>query len=290
MPVNRVSVPEVKLPKISGLELIETKVGFGLAPVFAPDTRVYRFVSVGRILSPDAPPPFNECFRGKECWFIAHWFSFAEDDVKRLDVVSLLDPECTEAEARAEFEDQARSFGDPEDVTALLKCIEPDVRVQSYRDAKLKERDLIEARLEVLKRTTPKTVALFFEALQAPDSARREALMEEAVAAYLAENAARWTEEEVKAWQERNPFGCLWMEEFVACLRKPARALDRVNFELALNWIRRAYDQMTAEQLAEAVFDATGERLSSAAIKKRRERLGLTTDRPPGPPPTESGQ
>jgi hypothetical protein len=40
-------------------------------------------------------------------------------------------------------------------------------------------------------------------------------------------------------------------------------------------------------ELAAAIRRATGKHLSGGTVKKRRERLGLTTKRPPGPTPKE---
>jgi hypothetical protein len=65
--------------------------------------------------------------------------------------------------------------------------------------------------------------------------------------------------------------------------QEPGKALDPINHELALNWIRRGYNLLTEEELSDAILVMTGQRLTPGAIKKRRERLGLTTKRLPGP-------
>lgn len=44
-----------------------------------------------------------------------------------------------------------------------------------------------------------------------------------------------------------------------------------------------SYYALTAEELKDAVLKETKQLLSVEAIKKRRERLGLTTTRAPGP-------
>jgi hypothetical protein len=81
------------------------------------------------------------------------------------------------------------------------------------------------------------------------------------------------------------------MCEFGEVMREPRRMLDPVNHELALNWLRRKYNRMTAEVLADSIFKriwrwvVPGFKITADFIKKRRERLGLTTKRPPGPPP-----
>jgi hypothetical protein len=57
-----------------------------------------------------------------------------------------------------------------------------------------------------------------------------------------------------------------------------------VNYELALNWLRAKYNEMSEKELSLSFFQKLLIWLTPAAIKKRRERLGLTTKRPPGPP------
>jgi hypothetical protein len=43
------------------------------------------------------------------------------------------------------------------------------------------------------------------------------------------------------------------------------------------------YNLLTAEKLSDAILVMTGQRLTPDTLKKRRERLGLTTKRKPGP-------
>jgi len=84
------------------------------------------------------------------------------------------------------------------------------------------------------------------------------------------------------------------MCEFGEVMREPRRTLDPVNHELALNWLRLQYNRMTAKVLAESIFQrifrwlAPGFKMTADFIKTRRVRLGLTTKRPPGPPPRAS--
>lgn len=57
---------------------------------------------------------------------------------------------------------------------------------------------------------------------------------------------------------------------------------------VAFNWLRQKYNLLTAEELSDAMLVMVGQRLTPETLKKRRERLGLTTKRPPGPPPKSS--
>jgi hypothetical protein len=85
------------------------------------------------------------------------------------------------------------------------------------------------------------------------------------------------------AWQRSNPIGTEWITEFTKTLHRPKRKLNPVDHSLALHWLRKGYNLLTEKELSRAVYKVTGKRLTPAAIKKRRERLGLTTKRPTGP-------
>lgn len=122
----------------------------------------------------------------------------------------------------------------------------------------------------------------------ADDSRTRQNSERKAVDAYFAELAHDWTEDEVLAWQRNNPVGTEWMCEFARVFEEPERRVDDINYELAFNWLRRKYNLLTAEELSDKILIATGQRMMPGALKKRRERLGLTTKRPTGPPPKES--
>jgi hypothetical protein len=100
----------------------------------------------------------------------------------------------------------------------------------------------------------------------------------------FAELAHYFTEDEVLAWQRSNPVGTGWMCEFGEVMREPRRTIDSVNHELALNWLRQRYNQMSAKELSVSIFKRILRWLTPDAIKKRRERLGLTTKRKPGSP------
>ena len=79
--------------------------------------------------------------------------------------------------------------------------------------------------------------------------------------------------------------GTSWMCEFARVIQEPKREVDDINYELAFNWLRRKYNLLTAEELSDSILVATLQRLMPGALKKRRERLGLTTKRQPGPRP-----
>ena len=106
-----------------------------------------------------------------------------------------------------------------------------------------------------------------------------------AVQSYFAELAKYWTGDQVVAWQRNNPLESEWICEFAKVVKNPKRVIDPINHELALNWLRKNYNLLTAEELAESVAQRCLRLLTPEAIKKRRERLRLTTKRPPGPPP-----
>ena len=131
----------------------------------------------------------------------------------------------------------------------------------------------------------PKTVRLIQQVDAAEDAEKQRKLEREAVDAYFAELAPAWTHDEVLAWQRSNPIGTEWMCEFARVFEEPERRIDEINYELAFNWLRRKYNLLTAEELSDSILVATGQRLMPGTLKKRRERLGLTTDRDPGPRP-----
>jgi hypothetical protein len=112
----------------------------------------------------------------------------------------------------------------------------------------------------------------------------------EAVSSYFAELAHYFTNDEILAWQRSNPIGTSWMREHAEVFDKPRKTIDPVNHELAFNWLREKYNQQTEKELSVSIFKRILQWLTPAAIKKRRDRLGLTTKRPTGPPPKSDGQ
>jgi hypothetical protein len=116
------------------------------------------------------------------------------------------------------------------------------------------------------------------------DPVKRNFVEREAVQSYLAELAHYLTEDEILAWQRSNPVGTGWMCEFGEVMREPRRTISRVNHELALNWLREKYNELSATALSHSIFERILIWLTPGAIKKRRERLGLTTKCKPGSP------
>ena len=163
---------------------------------------------------------------------------------------------------------------------------DPDINatVHSYSDQKTDEtREMYQARLKAMAGMQPKTVALMQQAKEAKDEAGRQKREREAVHAFFAELAPYWTEDMVMGWQRNNPVGSAFLCEFGRVMEAPERELDLINHELALNWLRRGYNLMTENELSEAIFKATGQRVKPNTLKKKRAKLGLGTKRPFGP-------
>jgi len=117
------------------------------------------------------------------------------------------------------------------------------------------------------------------------DPNKRIRIEREAVQAFFAELAHHWTEDLILDWQKNNPVGSQWICEFARVAQQPKCELDPINHELVLNWIHRGYNLLTEGELSDIIQKSTGQRLKPGSLKKRRERLGLTTKRPPGPRP-----
>ena len=152
------------------------------------------------------------------------------------------------------------------------------------------EREARGARFKVLKTVCPRTAELTEEAECSVDPETRRRLEAESLEAFFAENAPGWPAWIFKAWQHLNPIGLEWMKWLYVWSSKQRRRpkeVNEVDYELAFNWMWKGYYSLTAEELAQEVFKQTKQLLSPEAIKKRRERLGLTTQRPPGPPSKE---
>jgi hypothetical protein len=164
----------------------------------------------------------------------------------------------------------------PEDRSAII---------HNYSDQKTPETmELYQARLRALAGVQPKTAALIWQSDQTGDEAQRRKLEREAVEAYFAEMGTYWPNDLVKGWQRHNPVGVKWLEEFVKLLTAPERILDPVNHEIVLNWLRRGYNLMTENELAKAIYSATGLDVKPNTVKKKRAALGLQA-RSPGPRP-----
>jgi len=285
----------MKIPKIVGVELVEWKHGFGFTPIMAPGTKTYRAVSLGRMkmdakmIGTDAPGIIKRVFGKQKCYVVVFWYSFAQDDdaadlIYEFHVV--LTPETTEAEAWQQFYGDAEFWLNEEKIKELEKLVEPPIKRMSFPKGDVDREDLYKARLKVLSPVSPRTVEIFSQSITATDPAERDRLQLEAVQAYLADTVKTWSNEEFKDWQKSNPIDKKWVPDTADSLKSPVMAVDPVNFELALNWIARRYNEMKPDELAEIIYKVTGERLTPVAIRKRHYRgLGLMTKRKAGAKP-----
>ena len=293
------------VPPFAGVTLVEYRDRIELTPVYW-----YReILGLGRFKAPKVGPQpgdvmypfFNAVMGDKEIWVVAQWRRFEDGREEAINLI-YLDPEATETDARKEFESLDSFLNmSKKELVGLDRCFEVpgedrDYVESRFLDAKLGPpnsksidvHDLYQARLKVMAGMQPKTVALIRQSDAVKDPKEREKFEREAVEAYFAEMAHSWTEDQVKEWQQSNPIGTEWMCEFARVMQEPEREIEPINYELALNWLRRKYNLMTAEELSDNILIRTGQRMMPGTLKKRRERLGLTSKRPPGPPPIES--
>lgn len=313
---NDMSQPSGKpiyIPPFSGVRLIECRDHFQLVAVPAVRTLYgYGKIKASKAtIDPDDPnsePIWSDLGPEEEVWAVMQWFEY-EDGRQDPGHINFMRPECTEEEVRQSME-RMRCLGETtrESTLGMLECYDATEEdhqfvednfpnYQTEPDPKATEAyDVYHARLKVMSELQPKTVTLIKIANVTKDPVKRQFVEREAVQSYFAELAHYFTEAEVLAWQRTNPVGTGWMCEFGEVMGKPRRQLDPINHELALNWLRKKYNEMTAKQLSESVWRrvwrwlSPGFRLTADFIKKRRERLGLTTKRPPGPPPRSCGQ
>jgi len=302
----------IYIPPYSGVRLVECRDHFELVPV--PEVRTV--FGYGKIKArearidkndPKSEPVWDDLNPEEEVWAVMQWYVYS-DGHQESGSINYLRPECSEEQVKNSLERMIRSETmSREELLNLTTCFlatdedfdciddkhpnyqfEPDpIRTDEY--------DVYHARLKVMAELQPKTVELIKIANSIKDPAERNYVELEAVQSYFAEIAHYLTEDEVLAWQKSNLVGTGWMCEFAAVMSNPRRQLDPVNHELALNWLRSKYNELTAKQLSNFIFRrvwqwlAPGFRLTADFIKKRRERLGLTTKRSPGPPPTSTG-
>jgi hypothetical protein len=289
------------IPPYSGVRLLECRDHIQFAPV--PAVRV--FFGYGKIKASKVTcesedgktePFWDDLGPDEDAWAVVQWYRF-EDGHEEQGSISYLRPTCTEEDVRKsmkrmeDFESMTRQ--QLLVMTHLFEATEEDYQYiedkcpnyQSPPDPNsTDEHDVYQARLKVLAGLQPKTVELIKIANATKDPEKRQRVEREAVQSYFAELAHYWTEDEVLAWQRSNPVGTGWMCEFGSVMHEPRRTIDTVNHELALNWLRRNYNLMTAEALSFSIFQRIFRWLTPAALKKRRERLGLTSKRPTGPP------
>ena len=303
----------IYIPPYSGVRLIEYRDRLQLVPVPAVRT-VYGYGKIKACLAltdsadPNSEPVWDNLGPDDEVWAVMQWFEY-EDGFKEQGDICYIRPEVAEEDVRKRMEQMERfSNTTREELLALTECYqatEDDYQYiednypnyQSEPDPKnTDEYDVYHARLKVMGELQPKTVELMKIANATKDPAQREYVEREAVQALYAEWAHYFTEDEVLAWQKSNPVGTGWMCEFAAVMNKPRRQLDPINHELALNWLRQQYNQLTSQELCDSVFKrvwrwlAPGFRITADFIKKRRERLGLTSRRPSGPRPNSERQ
>jgi hypothetical protein len=289
------------IPPFAGVRLVEYRDRIELTPIYW-----YReFVGMGRFKANEVGPqpgddmhPFFKAIMGdNEIWVIVSWRRYEDGREEDMNI-SYLDPEATEAEARKVFARSIRflrmSKKALEDLSQCFRASEDDLGYVENRFPNVEhapdpqstdEYDLYQARLKVLAGMQPNTVALLKQADATKDPQKREKIEREAVQAFFAEVATYWTDDLLMAWQRNNPVGSKWLCEFARVIEEPERQLDPINHELALNWLRRGYNLLTENELSDAILIATGQRVMPGTLKKKRERLGLTTKRKPGPRP-----
>ena len=305
--MSQSSGKQIYIPPYSGVRLIECQDHFQLVPVPA----VRPMYGYGKVKAskatcdpddPNSEPFWCDLAPDDEVWVAMQWYRF-EDGREVQGTISFLRPECTEEQARKSMESMEGFYAmTREDLLELTQCFdatEDDLayiednypNYQTEPDSSDTDNyDVYHARLKVMSELQPKTVALLKIADCTKDPEKRKFAEREAVQSFFAELAAHYfTEEEILAWQRSNPVGTGWMCEFGEVMREPRRTIDPVNHELALNWLREKYNLLTAAELSESIFQRVLrwlklDRLTPDAIKKRRERLGLTTKRKPGSP------
>jgi hypothetical protein len=294
----------IYIPPFANVRLIECRDYIALTPIpsyrefFAYGKKKAKDVKV----DPDDPNSeqfWDDCTEDEEVWAVMQWTRF-EDGHEEQGSISHL-RRASEDDAKAAMKRMSDFYSmSKDDLLALSKCFnatEDDLayiesRYPNYQSppanpGAIDEADLYSARLKVLAGLHPKTVGLIKQADETKDPQQRQILERQAVAAYYAELAHHWTEDEVLAWQRSNPIGTQWMCEFARVFQEPELEVNPINYELAFNWLRKKYNLLTEEELSDAILIRTGQRLMPGTLKKRRERLGLTTKRQPGPRPNE---
>lgn len=296
----------IYIPPFSGVRLIECRDHFQLVPV--PEVRMV--FGYGKIKArsatvdpqdPNSEQLWSDLAPESNVWAVMQWFIYG-DGRQEPGTIAFIRPECDEERVRERMEQMARMYEmDPKEALDMLECYdapEEDYEYvednfpnyQSEPDPKnTDDYDVYHARLKVMGELQPKTVELLKIADATKDPVKRKFVEREAVQSFFAELAHYFTEDEILAWQHSNPVGTGWMCEFGEVMREPRRTIDAVNHEIALNWLRQKYNLLSAKELSESIFQRVLrwlklDRMTPDAIKKRRERLGLTTKRKPGSP------
>jgi hypothetical protein len=294
------------IPPYAGVRLYEFRDQITLTPV--PSFR--EFFAYGKVKATEAVIEledgtiqrfWDDCSPDEEVWAVVQWIRF-EDGHEEKGSIHYLRAPNTEEDARKAMQEMGSFYSlNKKQLLDLAGCVEttpddldyvesrfPNYQLKPTDPAAIDEMDVYQARLKVLAGLHPKTVELLKRADDVQDPEQRRRIEKETVQAYFAELAHYWTEEEVLAWQKSNPIGTKWMCEFSNVFQESKKELDPINHELALNWLRRKYNLLTAEELSDAILLATLQRVTPGTLKKRRERLGLATKRPPGPKPNVS--
>jgi hypothetical protein len=299
---------ERQVPKYVKLAMFEGKYGFLLEPVCVLTSQK---VEIHRVVIPKTQrTPMQYAFGGEETWQVQVW-EYAEGHNSVTPTWTMTyDPDTTREEVEKEAAKVLDMYGDFENNVKFAQVFRPaeprislppekpiidPAKDNSERIRELHRRYEIHreersARFKVLSAILPKTVGLAEMAEQVADDVSRREIEVESLEAYFAENAPGWSPIVFKAWQHLNPIGFKWVQWLYVWhsrQMKNRKEIDMVDYELAFNWRWEKYYLMTAEQLKDAVYKRTNQKLTAEAIKKRRERLGLTTQRPPGPPPKE---
>jgi hypothetical protein len=292
------------VPKYGKLAMFEGKYEFLLKPVCLITAER---VEVERVrISDEKRTPLENLYGGELTWQVQVW-EYAEGyDSETPTWVITLDPQTTYAEAENEAKKVREMYGDWENNEILaqrfrraearlsLPPVKPPIDLAKENVQLAQELNRIyeihreerAARFKVLSSIIPKTVELAEKAEQTTDAKIRQQLEQESLEAYFAENAPVWPSGIFKAWQRLNPIGLKWMQwlyVWYSRQTKRRKGINAADYDLAFNWRWKRYYLLTAEQLKDEVLKATKQRFSAEAIKKRRERLGLTTQRPPGP-------
>jgi hypothetical protein len=300
----------IYIPPFSGVRLVECWDHFEL--VFVPEMKIlygYGKVKANKAITDPADPKsepmssiWDDLPPDTEIWCAMRWYEF-QDGHKEYTNCSFIRPECTEDEVKERIE-RIKGLYDmtAKDARMLLQCYEAKTEDYDFVDAAwpnyqtepdpkdTDDYDVYHARLKVLSELSPKTIELLEIAEAIKDEVKRKYIEREMVQSYFAELAHYFIEDEILAWQRNNPVGTGWMCEFAEVMGKPRRTISPVNYELALNWLRAKYNLMTEKELSLSIFQKLLIWLTPGAIKKRRERLGLTSKRPTGPPPKPGGQ
>jgi len=296
---------DVIVPPFACVSLVECRERVELTPLYWYREFVaygkFDATAVGPALKSPLRPSFDALMASKSVWVVTAWRRFEdgrEEDLR----THCLGAGSTEADAKKTLSDELRFLsGSREDSEGLLGCFAATDEDRAYVETRfpsvirppesgsIDEQDRYQSLLRVMAGLQPKTVELIYKADTAPDTRSREAFEKRAVEIFFAELAHFWTDDLVKRWLQSNPMGIEGVRLFGRVLDRPKLKLDAIDYELALNWLKRKYNLLTAAELSHAVYKATGKRIKPTALKKRRERMGLTTKRPPGPRPRSEG-